>query len=293
MVALPPHSTSIGGSPPCASASCSAVRTARSRALRRRRGAPSSAASPRSGWRTSSPRRDHGGRARGPRSDADRARHRGGADVSAPSRRDRAAGAHRERRRGRALHARHRPLAQDRDRGHVRALATRIPRATWREYLAVLTPLLRGEPVDHQGRGVPRARGRSQVPGGAPVRAAGRGARARACCASPAGYADGTITWMTGAKTLADAHRCRRSRKAASDGGPPRAAHRRGPADRAGARRRRGARDGVEAVRDLRPAAVVPRDARPRGRGAARRRRDRRRREGAARAASRACATRA
>jgi F420-dependent oxidoreductase-like protein len=69
------------------------------------------------------------------------------------------------------------------------------------EYLAVLAPLLRGEAVDHTGEEY-RVRAGLQVPGGAPVRllVAALGPVLLRLCGR---YADGTITWMTGAKTLA------------------------------------------------------------------------------------------
>lgn len=76
------------------------------------------------------------------------------------------------------------------------------PARHMREYLEVLTPLLRGEPVKFEGEQY-RVQGGLQIPGGAPVplvvaalgdvmlRLTGR-------------LADGTITWMTGPKTLED-----------------------------------------------------------------------------------------
>lgn len=76
------------------------------------------------------------------------------------------------------------------------------PAKTMREYLEVLAPLLRGEPASHQGD-LYRVNAALQVAGGTPVpvivaalgplmlRVAGQ-------------LADGTATWMTGRRTLAE-----------------------------------------------------------------------------------------
>jgi len=71
-----------------------------------------------------------------------------------------------------------------------------------REYLEVLAPLLRGEPADWKGEEY-RVQVGLQVPGAArvPVLVAALGP---AMLRIAARLADGTITWMTGPKTLAD-----------------------------------------------------------------------------------------
>ena len=86
------------------------------------------------------------------------------------------------------------------------------------EYLAVLTPLLRGEAVDYKGEEY-RVRAALQVPGGAPTRLL-VAALGPAMLRLTGRYADGTITWMTGAKTLAT-HTVPTLRKAAEEAGRP------------------------------------------------------------------------
>jgi 5,10-methylenetetrahydromethanopterin reductase len=84
------------------------------------------------------------------------------------------------------------------------------------EYLAALTPLLRGEPVEHKGEEY-RVRGALAVPGGAPVRLL-VAALGPAMLRLTARHADGTITWMTGVKTLAS-HTVPTLRRAAQEAG--------------------------------------------------------------------------
>lgn len=76
------------------------------------------------------------------------------------------------------------------------------PAHQMREYLEVLTPLLRGEAVDFQGE-LYRVRGRLDVAGGAPVPVlvAALGPRMLEVAGR---LADGTVTWMTGIRTLAE-----------------------------------------------------------------------------------------
>lgn len=76
------------------------------------------------------------------------------------------------------------------------------PAAHMREYLEVLAPLLRGEPVSHQGE-------RYRVNAGLQVESAPAvpllvAALGPAMLGVAARLAGGTITWMTGPKTLAD-----------------------------------------------------------------------------------------
>ena len=137
-----------------------------------------------------------------------------------------------------------------------------------REYLGVLGPLSRGEPVALRRRGLPRPRrGRrrrrrrrsrsSSPPSG------------RRCCKATAELADGTLTWCTGPQTLAEPHRPddqRRRRRRRPTG----AAGDRRPAGLRHRRRRRRPRAGRQGVRRVRPAAELPGDARPRGRRRAR-----------------------
>ena len=75
-------------------------------------------------------RRDGRARGRRPRGAAHRARDRRRADVRPPPADDGAAGAHRAGRERRALHARHRALAPDGDREHVRAVVRQARCAT-------------------------------------------------------------------------------------------------------------------------------------------------------------------
>ena len=67
-----------------------------------------------------------------------------------------------------------------------------------REYLSVLGPLSRGEPVGVRRRGLPRPRRQLDVAGRHAVLDRRRRARARRCSRSPAELADGTLTWCTG-----------------------------------------------------------------------------------------------
>jgi F420-dependent oxidoreductase-like protein len=71
-----------------------------------------------------------------------------------------------------------------------------------REYLEVLAPLLRGEPADWKGEEY-RVQAALQVPGAAPVPVL-VAALGPAMLRITARLAAGTITWMTGPKTLAD-----------------------------------------------------------------------------------------
>jgi F420-dependent oxidoreductase-like protein len=76
------------------------------------------------------------------------------------------------------------------------------PAARMREYLSVLLPLLRGESVDHQGETITAA-GAVRIPGAKPpsVLVAALGPMMLRLAGE---VADGTVTWMTGPKTLAD-----------------------------------------------------------------------------------------
>jgi F420-dependent oxidoreductase-like protein len=76
------------------------------------------------------------------------------------------------------------------------------PARRMREYLSVLGPLLRGENVTHQGETL-TAVGSVNVPGAKPpsVLVAALGP---AMLRLAGEFADGTVTWMTGPKTLAD-----------------------------------------------------------------------------------------
>lgn len=75
------------------------------------------------------------------------------------------------------------------------------PARHMREYLEVLMPLLRGEQVAHDGE-LFRVNARFEVPGASPVPVvvAALGPKMLEIAGS---LADGTITWMTGARTLA------------------------------------------------------------------------------------------
>ena len=144
------------------------------------------------------------------------------------------------------------------------------PARHMREYLEVLTPLLRGEPVEYRGDEY-RVKAGLSVPGAAPVPLL-VAALGPVMLGLAGRLADGTITWMTGPRTLAE-HIVPAIGKAARAAGRPEPRIVAGLPialcrDAGG-----GARGGREGVRDLRHAAVVPRDARPRGRGRARRRR--------------------
>lgn len=86
------------------------------------------------------------------------------------------------------------------------------------EYLAVLAPLLRGEPVEHRGEEY-RVKAALGVPGGAPVRLL-VAALGPALLRLAGRHADGTITWMTGVKTLAS-HTVPTLERAAQEAGRP------------------------------------------------------------------------
>jgi F420-dependent oxidoreductase-like protein len=92
------------------------------------------------------------------------------------------------------------------------------PARHMREYLEVLTPLLRGEPVDHRGSEY-RVKAGLAVPGAArvPLLVAALGPVLLGLAGR---LADGTITWMTGARTLAE-HIAPTIGKAARDAGRP------------------------------------------------------------------------
>jgi F420-dependent oxidoreductase-like protein len=92
------------------------------------------------------------------------------------------------------------------------------PARHMKEYLAVLTPALRGEAVDFKGEEY-QVRAGLQVPGGAPVRLL-VAALGPALLRLTGRHADGTITWMTGVKTIAE-HTEPTLRKAASEAGRP------------------------------------------------------------------------
>jgi len=76
------------------------------------------------------------------------------------------------------------------------------PARHMREYLEVLTPLLRGEPVDHRGE-LFRVKAGLSVPGAArvPLVVAALGPVMLGLAGR---LADGTITWMTGPRTIAE-----------------------------------------------------------------------------------------
>jgi F420-dependent oxidoreductase-like protein len=80
-------------------------------------------------------------------------------------------------------------------------LPTGRPARRMREYLTVLRPLLNGEQVDHHGETL-TATGQVTIPGARPPRIllAALGPAMRRVAAD---LADGTITWMTGPRTLA------------------------------------------------------------------------------------------
>jgi F420-dependent oxidoreductase-like protein len=86
------------------------------------------------------------------------------------------------------------------------------------EYLQVLTPLLRGEPAAFQGKQY-RVNAALQVPGVArvPLLVAALGPAMLRLCGR---YADGTITWVTGPKTL-EQHTVPTLRRAAREAGRP------------------------------------------------------------------------
>lgn len=76
------------------------------------------------------------------------------------------------------------------------------PARRMREYLEVLLPLLRGEAVDHRGETLVAA-GAVTVPGAEPPRTL-LAALGPAMLRVAGELTDGTVTWMTGVRTLAD-----------------------------------------------------------------------------------------
>jgi F420-dependent oxidoreductase-like protein len=76
------------------------------------------------------------------------------------------------------------------------------PARRMREYLEVLLPLLRGETVDHRGETLV-ATGAVTVPGAQPPRTL-LAALGPAMLRVAGELTDGTVTWMTGVRTLAD-----------------------------------------------------------------------------------------
>jgi 5,10-methylenetetrahydromethanopterin reductase len=92
------------------------------------------------------------------------------------------------------------------------------PARHMREYLEVLTPLLRGEPVEHRGSEY-RVKAGLNVPGGTPVPLV-VAALGPVMLGLAGRLADGTITWMTGPRALAD-HVVPAIGKAAREAGRP------------------------------------------------------------------------
>jgi F420-dependent oxidoreductase-like protein len=92
------------------------------------------------------------------------------------------------------------------------------PARHMREYLEVLAPLLRGEPVKFEGE-LYRVQGQLQVPGAKPVPLL-VAALGSLMLGHTGRLAGGTITWMTGPKTLED-HILPTLRKAAEKAGRP------------------------------------------------------------------------
>ncbi len=92
------------------------------------------------------------------------------------------------------------------------------PARHMREYLEVLTPILRGEPAKFEGEQY-HVSGAIQVPGvtSVPVLVAALG---EVMLGLAGKYAQGTITWMTGTKTL-ESHIGPKLRKAADEAGRP------------------------------------------------------------------------
>ena len=152
------------------------------------------------------------------------------------------------------------------------------PLRRMREYLDGLLPLLAGQPADAVGETV-TTRGSLQIPG-APTPDVYIAALGPQMLRLAGRRTAGTLTWMTGPKTLAE-HVGPTLRQAAAEAGRPETAVRVAASlpvsvtDDVAARAGKGRRG----VRDLRAAAVVPRDARPRGVLRTRGRRDHRRRE--------------
>jgi F420-dependent oxidoreductase-like protein len=92
------------------------------------------------------------------------------------------------------------------------------PARQMREYLEVLTPLLQGKPAAFSGE-LYRVNGALQVAGGTPVPVvvAALGPKMLEVCGR---LADGTATWMTGERTLAE-HTVPTIRRAAREAGRP------------------------------------------------------------------------
>lgn len=94
----------------------------------------------------------------------------------------------------------------DRHRGSDRTflgLSTDRPAARMREYLTVLGPLLRGESVDHRGETL-TAVGAVPVPGAVPAPSVLVAAMGPRMVRLAGELADGTATWMTGPRVLAE-----------------------------------------------------------------------------------------
>jgi F420-dependent oxidoreductase-like protein len=92
------------------------------------------------------------------------------------------------------------------------------PYSHMKEYLAALAPLIREGKVDHQGAEY-RVRSSLRVPGAEPCSII-LAAMAPKMLALAGSQADGTVTWMTGKKTLAD-YVVPRIREAAEQSGRP------------------------------------------------------------------------
>lgn len=93
------------------------------------------------------------------------------------------------------------------------------PAVHMREYLAVLEPLLRGETASHEGERYRVQNVQLQVPG-APAVPLVVAALGPAMLRLAGAHADGTITWTTGPRTLAE-HIGPRIREAAKEAGRP------------------------------------------------------------------------
>ena len=138
------------------------------------------------------------------------------------------------------------------------------------EYLDGLLPLLAGEQVNATGEML-TTRGALQI-SGAPTPDVYVAALGPQMLRLSGRRTAGTITWMTGPKTLKE-HIGPTMRAAAADAGPAHRRHR---------RRGRSACSGGRAVRDVRPLTLLSRDVGSRGlRGTGRRRAHRRRGHGA------------
>lgn len=92
------------------------------------------------------------------------------------------------------------------------------PALHMREYLEILVPMLRGEQVTYEGEQL-KAAAQIQVPGAEPP-ALLVAALGPVMLKLAGTHTDGTITWMTGAKTL-ESHIGPRLRKAATEAGRP------------------------------------------------------------------------